>query len=193
MESLTNWWSGLEWGFRLFYVVGYFALAVIVVQALLLLLGVGGVDIDDVDFSGDGAHDTGMGLISLRTVTAFFLGFGWGGVTAMSNGFSFPIAIIAGLVLGAIFMAIMFYLMRLLHGLKSSGTVKLEEAIGKVATVYVTIPAKGQGSGQIEIMIQGRLMTISACSERDAAIAPQQKVRVVKMLDANTFVVEPAI
>ncbi len=190
MESISNWWAALDWSFRLFYTIGFIALGVIVIQALLLLIGVGGADIDDVDFSGDGAHDTGMGLVSVRTVTAFFLGFGWGGLAALSNGFQFTIAVVAGLALGFVFMVIMFYLMKLLHNLKSSGTVSLDKAIGQVGTVYVTIPAKGQGSGQIEVMIQGRLMTLTACSNDAVSISPQQKVKIVNMLDGNTFIVE---
>ena len=73
---MTEWWNSLLIERQIFYAIGLFSLAVLLLQILLTLVGVGH---HDADFSGHGEHDTGMGLLTVRTVTAFFVGFGWTG------------------------------------------------------------------------------------------------------------------
>jgi NADH:ubiquinone oxidoreductase subunit D len=51
--------------------------------------------------------------------------------------------------------------MRALFSLRSSGTLDYKNAVGKIATVYVTVPPNHNGGGQVEVLIQVRLQTIS--------------------------------
>ena len=68
---MTEWWNSLLVEKQIFYAIGLFSLGVLVLQILLTLVGVGH---HDADFSGHGDHDSGMGLLTVRTVTAFFVG-----------------------------------------------------------------------------------------------------------------------
>jgi hypothetical protein len=60
-----------------------------------------------------------------------------------------------------------------------------------MGTVYVTIPPAQKSGGQIETMIQGRLVTTEALQKGDEALAPGTKVKVIEKIGTSTLIVEP--
>jgi hypothetical protein len=190
-SEMTDWWNSLLIEKQIFYAIGLFSLAVLLLQILLTLVGVGH---HDADFSGhsDHDHDTGMGLLTVRTVTAFFVGFGWAGVIVLNKGYSMIAAIAAGAGTGLVFLLATAFLIRNLLRLQSSGgNIDYNNAIGVVGTVYVTIPGAEAGGGQVEVNIQGRLMTVGAFTKAAAALRPNSKIKVVGLIGGSTLLVEP--
>ena len=186
---MTDWWNSLLIEKQIFYAIGLFSLAVLLLQILLTLVGVGH---HDADFSGHGDHDSGMGLLTVRTVTAFFVGFGWTGAIMLNRGYSMIVAILAGAAVGVAFLLTTAFLIRNLLRLQSSGgTVDYNNAIGTVGTVYSTIPAAEAGGGQIELMIQGRLMMAEAYTRAARNLPPNSKAKVVALIGQTTLLVEP--
>lgn len=187
------WWQGLNLELQIFYGIGVIALIALIIQFVLLFVG----DFDQVgDFGDSGGiadHGSGLGLFSFRGITAFFLGFGWTGAIAVKSSLSVPVAITLGLLVGAVLMVAIFLLMRSMMRLQSSGTLDYRNAVGEVATVYVTVPGSGKAGGQIEVMIQGRLSVAEALHRGESSIAPGTKVRVVEMMSRSTLVVEPLL
>ena len=185
------WWQALNLELQIFYGIGLLALLALVLQFVLLFFG-GFDDATDLgDAGGVGDHGSGLGIFSFRGITAFFLGFGWTGVIVLKGGHSLALAIGLGLLVGTILMVAIFLLMRSMMRLQSSGTLDYQNAVGEVATVYVTIPAEGKAGGQVEVMIQGRLSVAEALHKGATAIAPGTKVKVVEMIGRSTLVVEP--
>lgn len=187
------WWQGLNLELQIFYGIGVIALIALVIQ--FLLLGIGGVDEvgDFGDAGGLSDHGSGLGIFSFRGITAFFLGFGWTGAIALKSGLSVAVAIVLGFLVGTVLMIAFFLLMRSMMRLQSSGTLDYRNAVGEVATVYVTVPGSGKGGGQVEVMIQGRLSVAEALHRGESPIVPGTKVRVVEMLGRSTLVVEPLL
>jgi len=186
---MTDWWNSLLIERQIFYAIGLFSLAVLLLQILLTLLGVGH---HDADFTGHGDHDSGMGLVTVRTVTAFFVGFGWTGAIMLNHGYSMVAAIVAGTATGAVFLLATWFLIHNLLRLQSSGgNVDYNNAIGVVGTVYTTIPAAEAGGGQIELMIQGRLMMAEAYTKAAWALKPNSKAKVTALIGRSTLLVEP--
>jgi len=186
---MTEWWNSLLIEKQIFYAIGLFSLAVLLLQILLTLVGVGH---HDADFSGHGDHDSGMGLVTVRTVTAFFVGFGWTGAIMLNRGHSVTAAIIAGTLTGAVFLLATGFLIHNLLRLQSSGgNVDYNNAIGSVGTVYTTIPAAEAGGGQIELTIQGRLMMAEAYTKAASNLKPNSKAKVIALIGRSTLLVEP--
>lgn len=180
LESLTNFFGG---PLPIFYLIAGIASFVLFVQLVMAAFGFDDFDADDVDF--------GSNLITIRSMTGFFGGFGWTGVVMIENGFSVGISTIAGVAVGLVLMLSLAYLMRLLYSLRESGNVDLETAIGSTGTVYVSIPAGGSSAGQIQVMVQGRLQVIPATTRTGNRIASGSQVRIVELIDATTLLVEP--
>src|SRR3712207_4774116 len=126
---------------------------------LFTILGFGGHHDADI-----GVHDHGGGLswVNLRTVTAFLVGFGWCSGILLNRGYSMGSAIARAVVVGALFLFGTALLVRNLLKLQSSGNLDYANAVGSVGTVYSTIPASESGRGQLEVMVQGRLITADA-------------------------------
>jgi hypothetical protein len=186
---MNDWWNSLLIEKQIFYAIGLFSLAVLLLQILLTLVGVGH---HDADFSGHGDHDTGIGLLTVRTVTAFFVGFGWTGAIMLNRGHSMPAAILAGAGVGAAFLLTTGFLIRNLLRLQSGGgNVDYNNAVGLVGTVYTTVPAAEAGGGQIELMIQGRLMMAEAYTKAEWNLKPNSKAKVVALIGQSTLLVEP--
>lgn len=187
---MTEWWNTLLIERQIFYGIGLFSLGVLVIQILLALVGLDGHH--DADLSGHGEHDSGIGLITVRTVTAFFVGFGWTGVIMLNQGYSVVAAIIAGTAAGVAFLLTTWFLIHNLLRLQSSGgNVDYNNAIGTVGTVYTTIPAAEAGGGQLELMIQGRLMMAEAYTKATWNLKPGSKAKVAALIGRSTLLVEP--
>jgi membrane protein implicated in regulation of membrane protease activity len=186
---MTDWWNNLTPELSVFYGIGLISLLVVVIQMLMTLVGFDAdvnLDVGDIDAG------TGIGLFSLQTLGAFFLGFGWMGVAAISNGASVMIGVLLAALCGVCAMLAMFYMIKALLRLQSNGNLDYSSVIGQEGKVYVTLPGNDKdGGGQIEIMIQGRLTTASARKQSEGPLKPGQRVRITALDGPTSFVVEP--
>jgi len=183
---MTAWWDSLDTALQVFYAVAIATSIAMVLQLLLMVFG-----FDDADADVDAEHGTGVGLLSMRTVTAFFTGFGWAGVASLEAGKTLPFTLVVAVAVGTALMFGVFSLMRGLYALRYSGTLDYANAIGQVGSVYLRIPAAMAGPGQIEVMIQGRLCVVEALTRVQRELPRQARVRVVETVGQNTLVVEP--
>lgn len=184
-EFIQMWWQPLSFELKFFYAIGIISLSVLAIQVILsLVLGIeGGADVGD--------HDSGMGMLSVRGITAFFVGLGWTGVVLMQRGMAMPLAIGISLVVGFGMMVAIYFMMRSLMKLEHSGSLDYSNAVGQMGTVYVTIPPVKQPGGQVETMIQGRLVTAEALQRGSQPLTPGSKVQVVEKVGTSTLIVEP--
>lgn len=207
--------------FYLFAFCAIVAGSIFVLQFVLLLVGFGGEGADfetdipeagDVDFDGGamgdfdgdghldhgtGVHDHGstwlFGVISLRTVVAAVTFFGLAGLAmdgAEQNGW---IAFVVAIVAGAAAMFIVHFLMRSLHQLSQDGKMRIRNAVGRTATVYIPIAAHNASAGKIQIRMQGRLEELAAMNGTNETLSTGTKVRVVAIVTGSTVQVEPVI
>ncbi len=193
-ERVPAWWNALNWDIQIFYAVGGIAFLIVIIQALLTLIGLGdGADLpDDIAPDGDVSHDLGLGLISVRTLTAFFMGFGLTGGLMLENGHTFPWALGAAALVGFAFMLVIFWIMKMLYGLRASGNIQPASAKGSTGTVYVALPPNRVAGGQVELLVSGRLMTLPAITSSADKIPAGTLVRVLEVLPSNILLVEPA-
>ncbi|QTN34121.1 NfeD family protein [Akkermansiaceae bacterium] len=192
-DFINVWWDGLSFGLKFFYGIAILSAVLLLLQTVTMFF-FGDSDGHGGDFSGaDGAdhHDTGVGMLSLKSITAFFTGFGWTAVGFMRMGLSMPVVIFLAGMVGVVMMFLIYLLMKSLVKLSDSGTMDYANAVGQPGTVYVTIPpAKGPG-GQVETMIQGRLVTAEALQRGPEPLKPGTKVQVIEKVGASTLIVEP--
>ncbi len=176
MEWLTN----LTFELLLFYTIAVVASLILLIQLAAMALGLGDdldVDMDDLD------HPSGLSILSVRSITGFFGGFGWTGVIALEKGLSVLAATGLGAVVGFVLMLSVAYVMKALYSLGESGTIDLRNAIGQIGTVYLPIPPNQSGPGRVRIMIQGRLKVILAYTKTSEKILSEKKVKVSALLD----------
>ncbi len=154
--------------------------------------GDGGLDIDiDVDVDLDHGDPTeAFKLLSVQSVAAFLMGFGWGGIAGLRGfGWEWVPSMFLGVGVGVAMVWLLTMLLSAMFQMQSSGNVSAESAIGSVGTVYAAIPARGEGRGQVQMVVQGRLRTFTAISDGEP-FASQVRVRVVRVNPDRSLVVE---
>jgi hypothetical protein len=162
--------------------------ALLVGQLLLSLAGLGHhIDLmlgHDGDLHADmsGAHgglhgdhsDRGghwyVGILSFRSIVAALSIFGLVGM-GLQRTFDPPAparAFILALTAGVAMLYAVGWLLKFAYGLRSDGTVQIEQAVGLSARTYLTIPANKSGLGKVTVELQGRTMEYAAMTCGDA-------------------------
>lgn len=180
--------------------------AVLVLQTLAQLLGAGHHDadagIDDVhDGASHGGHHGGhhgaadgdafVKLFTLKTVVAFLTFFGLAGLAAERAGTHPASGFVLALLAGGIALYGVAWLMKTLAGLQSRGNVSLERAVGESGTVYLQVPANGEGQGKVTLALQGRTVELKAVS-RGPALPTGASVRIVALRSPDVVEVAAA-
>jgi len=143
----------------------------------------------DLDLTEHFSTDAAFKFFSIQSVLAFFMGFGWTGLSArlefgLANLFAIPLAIVVGLG----FMLFTSWLLAKVYSFKHEPKKTLNPAIGAFGKVYLSIPAKGAGSGQVQVTIDGQNRTVNAVST-DAPIKEFSEVEIVGLDDESTLIV----
>lgn len=144
-------------------------------------------------FGGDntGEHvpsDLSFKFFSTQTILAFFMGFGWAGITASVKWkFSFLAALPIATVFGIILMSFSAFLLYHVQKLNHVPVANIYSALGNKGSVYAQIP--GDGPGKVQIIVSGSLKIVSAVSA-EGAIDSFTEVEVVGVKDQDTIIVK---
>jgi hypothetical protein len=183
------WWTSLDLYLKIMWGMAIPISVIFIIQMIMTFLGMG----DHADVSGDTDVDADtqvpFQLFTFRNFVNFFLGFAWTGISlyeAIANKVWLTLlAVFIGLVLVTIVMAILYALSKTVQ----SGNIDINNAIGKTATVYFTIPAAGKGTGKIQMSIQQAVREYDALSEAEQPTPTGSIVRVKAVIDPHTLLV----
>jgi membrane protein implicated in regulation of membrane protease activity len=163
------------------------------------------VDVDaaaGLDLDGDGIPDSvdadagagssGLALFSLRGILAFFAVGGWAGIAVAGLIDSAFLAVVCAFIAGAVALYAVALLFKYTARLQSAGNLNLRNAVGKTATVYITIPASRNGAGKVHIVFQERYSELSAVTDEETPLRTGTLVEIVGVADENTLLVAQA-
>ena len=197
---MIEWWNSMDLVGQIFALIAVPSTLVLVVQTILLLVGIGGddIDADGVDITGNGIGDTpgdggadGLALFSLRGIMAMASVGGWSGLVMHESGINLTVTVVLAAAFGFMALVGIAYLMKLAMKLQQNGTLDLGYAIGKVGTVYIPIPADMKGGGKIHLTMQERFIEVDAMTTAGRKIATGESVRVTATNENGMVVVEP--
>jgi membrane protein implicated in regulation of membrane protease activity len=147
------------------------------------------IDTGDLDIAGDHASaDISFKLMSVQGLTSFFMMFGLVGLALLKAGLAVWLTVIGGMIAGLVTVAITGLIFSQMKRLQTEGTINIQNTIGKDGSVYLTVPVNG--TGQVQIIVQGSLKIFDAVSSDKIKIATGEKVRVIGVASGNTLVVE---
>ena len=160
----------------------------------LLLMFIGGVDGDaDFDIDADGgieAHGGDFTIFSMLSILSFMMGAGWMGLACrLELGLgSLLSALIAG-AFGFTLMLISSFGMYQMKKFNEAGKYDVNTCVGQIGRVYLTIPAKGEGRGRVQVNVQGRQKVLGAVSN-GGEIESFAAVKIVGVQEGETVIVE---
>jgi membrane protein implicated in regulation of membrane protease activity len=190
IANISLWWEGMSVLEKIYWSIALpFSVLFIIQTILTFIVGDGVAAEGDADVAID--SDTGIDFqfLSIKNLIAFFTIFGWVGVVTHGSGIAPVWSVVLATAAGLVMMTIMATLMYFMGKLTESGTLNLRKAIGKVATVYLTIPAKRNGMGKVQITVQG-FQTLDAITDDEQEIGNGMLVEVIEVLNNEILIVK---
>lgn len=150
-----------------------------------------GFDHDGLEGDADHGHlSEGFEFLSVRSLSAGIAFFGLGGVAAMRFGLPGILAAVVGLIPGAAAAAAVSYVMRSIKRLEADRSVRLDDTIGQVGDVYLSIPAGRSGMGKVHLTAKERLTELDAMTPGEA-IEAGTRILVTDAIPPATVIVVP--
>ncbi|MEN7972918.1 MAG: hypothetical protein ABFR47_03690 [Verrucomicrobiota bacterium] len=194
---MQEWWTGLSGATQFFFGMAAFFSVFFLWQIIAAFMGLDGdsdvelgeTDVpDDMDLDDVVESSQAFKILSLRSIVTFFTLFSWGSALYAADGTdivkAMGISSVWGLV-GMLAIALIFWGM---GRLAETGTKDVATAKGKVATVYLDIPA--DGFGEIKTAVSGAVEHIKAKSVSGEALPAGTQVRVVQVVGQTLVGVE---
>jgi membrane-bound ClpP family serine protease len=164
---------------------------ILVLRLVLMLIG-----LDQGDSAGDSAldqsdhgaeHSGAFTFLSLQSIAGFFTMFGLVGLGLLRIQVRDWLSLLGGMAAGTLTAWATGMIFLSMRRLQSEGTLDIRNAMGQVGTVYLTIPA--EGTGVVNVTVQGTLRTMDAVSEDGTPIATGKIVQVVGISAGKILVV----
>lgn len=150
----------------------------------------GGEDAISVEDGVDHAESTSVfKFLSIQTITAFAMGFGWGGILGLETfGYSVGTSLLVAIGMGVAFAWFIVWLFQLMYAMESSGNVGIRRAMGCEGVAGSVIPAGGETTGRVRLTIGDRQRAFGARTDGDE-IRMGARVRVTRVNNDNTVTV----
>lgn len=172
---------------KIYFYIAVFSTVVFVLKLIIFTL-VGGDSEVSADFNTETDTDVSFNFISVQSVIAFFMGFGWMGYAGLQQfEFSHLVNLLVAFVVGFIFMFVSAYLMFLAKKLEKNVQKDNSSAINKVGKAYTSF--ESNSTGQIEIEISGQLSVVNAVNMTDQKINAFDQIK-VKKVENDLFYIE---
>jgi len=189
MESFGIWWDGLTPMLKIYWCIAIPFTVFFLAQLVMSFLGGGDApdDLPDSEVAAD--HGIPFQFLTLKNLTGFFTIFSWTGIACLDGGLSGGIALLIASVSGLAMMALMAGLFYAMGRMNVDGTMKIQQAVGKVGEVYLPILAKRGGIGQVQVKVGGSLRTLDALTDDESDLATGRMVMVSKIVNDNILLV----
>jgi len=184
---------------NLFFFCAIVGSALVVLQFIATLFGLGASDLDSADASNidvggdvDGGLDGGFSFLkalSFRALSAGVTFWGFGGLTAESLGLGRAATLGVALFGGLAAPVVVYYLLRALASFNHNGAIRMDTALNSVGNVYVRVPAKRGGIGKVTITQQERTMEYDAATDEENDLLVGTPIIVTSIMSSSQVLV----
>lgn len=147
-------------------------------------------DIGDVDAEIDADTGAGFQFFTFKNMVGFFTIFGWSGISSLNSGNSTFLTILISTICGLIMMTVMAALFYYINKLNDSGTLKMENAVGAVGEVYLTIGANRSSIGKVHVRVQNSLRELEALTDHEENLTQGTVVTVTEVTSNGILIVK---
>ncbi len=189
MKTFFDEMSSIE---QTFWIIALISSTIFIIIFILTFIG-GDVDSDmEADGTDFEADDGGVGFqfFTFKNVVAFFTIFGWTGITCLNSDLSVPTTIVISTIAGLLMMVVISFLFYWVYKLAESGTLKINNAVGKIGEVYLPIGANRSKMGKVQIKVQGNLRELEALTDNSEDLKTGTVVKVIEIISAELLLVE---
>lgn len=189
--DLNAWWQSHDSFEKILWGIAILFTLLFIIQSILSLV-VGDTDTatGDAEDYVDGDEGIGNQYFTIKNLITFFTIFGWTGVACIQNGLGRVAAIAIALVAGVLAVALMIILLQNAAKLRYSGTLEIKNAISRQGEVYLPIPGGRNGTGKIQILVQGSYREMDAMTDEPETISTGKLVKVTDVVNDRILLVK---
>ncbi len=188
---MQEWFTALSTFEQVYWGIALIASVFFVFVLITTLIGGDGDAFDgDVDTDVEGDVGIGFQFFTFKNLVGFFTIFGWSGITFIDSGYSNGLTVLLSTLCGLAMMFVMAFLMYQISKLVSSGTLNMQNAIGQIGEVYLTIGANRSRIGKVQITVQGSLRELEALTDSDTDLTTNTVVKVNEVTANGILIVE---
>lgn len=188
--NISDWFGQLPVFEKVYWSIAIlFTLLFLVQNAMSLFGGDHDGATGDVDEMLDADDGIGFQFFTIRNLFGFFTIFGWVGLACIHGGQSNMIVILISFIAGLAMMTLMATLFYYTGKLTYNGTLKLENAVASLATVYLTVPASRTGIGKVNLKVQGAFRELDAVTDDGEELRTGTLVTVTQVLNNQILLV----
>lgn len=185
LETLNEIWQqagALERTYWIFAVPSSLFFLVIIVTTFI-----GGGDLEASPADLDTEVETGVAgqYFTLKNLVGFFLLFSWTGLACLHAGVGTGVTVLLSVLAGTLMLLAMAWLFRAISGMAESGTLRMQNAVGCTANVYMNIPGARGGIGKVHVTVQGSLRELDALTDDERTLTTGTVVRVEEVIDGH--------
>ncbi|MGC4007071.1 MAG: hypothetical protein QM811_29690 [Pirellulales bacterium] len=151
-------------------------------------------DLHDTDHH-DADHGTSwiFGVLTFRTLVTFVAFFGLAGMAGTTADWPDTRTLLVAIAVGAAAVYVVQLILRGISRLRADGTVRIQHAVGQPGTVYLRIPAVGNGYGKVTLTLQNRSVELEAATAGDQPLAGGTPIVVTRVLGPDRVEVAAAV
>jgi len=184
---MEQWWAGMTAFEHVYWMMAIASSTLLLIQ--LIIASISGFDFHTGDV---GHHDISGGhfqLLTVRNLVGFFAIMSWSGIAFNHASFPIWLTILLSILIGIIMMVVMALLFFVMIKLENDGTIDMQNAVGRTAIVYLTIPAARKSYGIIRVNMQEKMFDINAITDDSKDIENNSAVH-IKEISNNQAIVE---
>lgn len=172
-------------------ITAYFYVAlfstVLFLLKLVLFAFLGGDTEVEADFNESVETETSFNFLSVQSILAFLMGFGWLGLACLKQWeMNLGLSVVLSVAFGAILMYFSAWLMFCVKKLNHKVEKDYSKCVGLTARAYTKFAPNAQG--QIEIVFNKQLSIEEAVNNTDKEIKSFSNVKVVKYEDGMLYI-----
>lgn len=183
--AFTDLWTqanGLEKVYWVFAIPSTLIFAFILVTTFI---GGDGMDASPTDLDAEAATGIDGQYFTFKNLVGFFLLFSWTGIACTRGGLGPVGTVILSILAGTAMLMAMVLLFRSMNKMVESGTLRMENAVGRTGNVYMRIPATRGGMGKVQITLQGAMRELDALTDDGGDLPTGSIVRVEEVIDGH--------
>ena len=188
MEAYSAWWEGLTFIQKVLWGLAVPFTIIFLFQLIFSFAGGDHADdVPDVDVETD--HGIPFQFLTFKNMVGFFTIFSWTGIACLNAGFSNTITLLISTSAGLFMMLLMASIFYMLSKAVADGTMKIKQAIGQTAEVYLTVPGNRRSMGKVQVKVTGALRTLDALTDDPEDIPTGKLVTVASIVNDSILLV----
>ena len=169
-----------------YYYIALGATTLFIIKLLIFTIFGGDAEVQ-TDFNASFETDTSFDFLSIQSILAFLMGFGWLGLACLQEwGLRLRFAVLISVVFGLVMMYFSAWLMFCIKKLNHRVKKDYSNCVGLSGRAYTKFAPHSQG--QIEITFNGQLSIEEAINNTDNEIKSFSNIRVVKYENGNLYI-----